>query len=115
MGRNIRSVTEALGFVWVSSAVDGGTVVRLDPQTGEIVGNPIRAGDRPKEMVALNGLLWVVNERSNDVLRIDPKLAGSSASRSRSASSRSGIAAGVGALWVTNNRSNTVSRIDPGG
>jgi serine/threonine protein kinase/DNA-binding beta-propeller fold protein YncE len=115
VGRNIRSVTEALGFVWVSSAVDGGTVVRLDPQTGEIVGNPIQAGDRPKEMAASNGLLWVVNERSNDVLRIDPKLARVVGKPIKVGEFPVGIAAGVGALWVSNNRSNTVTRIDPGG
>jgi serine/threonine protein kinase/streptogramin lyase len=113
VGRNIRSVTEALGFVWVSSAVDGGTVVRLDPETGEIVGNPIEAGDRPKEMAAADGLLWVVNERSNDVLRIDPKLARVVGKPIKVGDFPVGIASGAGALWVSNNRSNNVTRIAP--
>ncbi len=115
VGPNIRSVTEALGFVWVSSAVDGGTVVRLDPDTGEIVGKPIEAGDRPKEMAEANGLLWVVNERSNDVLRIDPKLARLVGKPIKVGEFPVGIASGAGALWVSNNRSDNVTRIDPGG
>ena len=114
MGPNIRSVTEALGFVWVSSAVDGGTVVRLEPDTGEIV-DKIEAGDRPKEMAEANGLLWVVNERSNDVLRIDPKLARLVGKPIKVGEFPVGIASGAGALWVSNNRSDNVTRIDPGG
>ena len=110
VGRNIRSVTEALGFVWVSSAVDGGTVVRLDPQTGEIVGNPIRAGDRPKEMAAAQRpRCGSSTSAATTCCASTRSWLGPSASRSRSASSRWGSAAGVGALWVSNNRSDTVT------
>jgi serine/threonine protein kinase/DNA-binding beta-propeller fold protein YncE len=114
IARNIRSVIEAFGFVWVTSAIDGGTVTRLDPETGEIVGRPIRLGDRPKEMAVAAGFLWVVNERSNNVMRINPKTFKVVGRPIRVGNTPVGIAAGAGSLWVTNNRSNNVTRIDPG-
>jgi serine/threonine-protein kinase len=114
IARNIRSVIEAFGFVWVTSAIDGGTVTRLDRETGEIVGEPIPLGDRPKEMAVAAGFLWVVNERSNNVMRINPKTFKVVGKPIRVGNTPVGIAAGAGSLWVTNNRSNNVTRIDPG-
>lgn len=113
VGRNIRSVTEAFGFVWVSSAVDDGTVQRLNPNTGAKVGNPIPLGNRPKEMAALDNFLWVVNERSNNVMRIDPDKAKVVGAPIRVGDTPVGLVAGAGSLWVTNNRSDDVYRIDP--
>jgi DNA-binding beta-propeller fold protein YncE len=114
IGDNIRSVIEAFGFVWVTSAINGGTVTRLDPDTGEIVGRPIPLGDRPKEMAAARGFLWVVNERSNNVMRINPETAKVVGKPIRVGDTPVGIAAGAGSLWVANNRSDNVTRIDPG-
>jgi serine/threonine-protein kinase len=113
VGKNIRSVTEAFGSVWVSSAIDEGTVMRLDPDTGEVL-DTIAVGGRPKEMVEANGFLWVVNERSNNVMRIDPKRAKRVGAPIDVGDTPVGLAVGGGALWVSNNRSNDVSRIDPG-
>jgi DNA-binding beta-propeller fold protein YncE/predicted Ser/Thr protein kinase len=114
IAKNIRSVIEAFGFVWVTSAVDGGTVTRLDPDTGEIVGRPIALGDRPKEMAVARGFLWVVNERSNNVMRINPESAKVVGKPIRVGKKPVGIAAGARSLWVTNNRSDNVTRINPG-
>jgi serine/threonine protein kinase/DNA-binding beta-propeller fold protein YncE len=114
IAKNIRSVIEAFGFVWVTSAVDGGTVTRLDPKTGAIVGRPIPLGDRPKEMAVAAGFLWVVNERSNNVMRINPKTFEVAGKPIRVGDTPVGIAVGAGSLWVSNNRSNDVTRIDPG-
>jgi serine/threonine-protein kinase len=114
IAKNIRSVIEAFGFVWVTSAIDGGTVTRLDPETGEIVGRPLRLGDRPKEMAVAAGFLWVVNERSNNVMRINPETFKVAGKPIRVGDTPVGIATGAGSLWVTNNRSNDVTRIDPG-
>jgi YVTN family beta-propeller protein len=113
VGKNIRSVTEAFGFVWVSSAVDGGTIQRLDPRSGAKVGNPIQVGDRPKEMAALGRFLWVVNERSNDVMRIDPRRARVVGKPIRVGQTPVGLIAGAGSLWVASNGSDNVFRIDP--
>jgi YVTN family beta-propeller protein len=114
VGRNIRSVYEAFGFIWVSSAVDGGTIQRLDPNSGAKVGPPIPAGDRPKEMAQAGGYLWVVNEKSNNVMRIDPKTFKVVGAPIKVGQTPVGLAYGAGSLWVSNNASNTVTRIDPG-
>jgi YVTN family beta-propeller protein len=113
VGKNIRSVTEAFGFAWVSSAVDNGTVMKLDPDTGAVL-DRIGAGDRPKEMVAANGYLWVVNEASNNVMRIDPKRGKVVGAPIPVGDTPVGLALGAGSLWVSNNASDDVTRIDPG-
>lgn len=114
VGKNIRSVTEAFGFAWVSSAIDNGTVMKLDPDTGEVL-DRIRVGDRPKEMVEANGYLWVVSERSNSVIRIDPERAEVVGAEIPVGERPVGLALGAGSLWVSNNASDDVTRIDPGG
>jgi serine/threonine protein kinase/DNA-binding beta-propeller fold protein YncE len=115
VGKNIRNVIEGFGYAWVASAVDSGSIVRLDRDTGEIVGRPIPVGDFPKEMAFAGGFLWVVNEQSNNVMRIDPRTAKVVGSPIPVGRKPVGIAAGAGSVWVANNRSNTVTRIDPGG
>jgi DNA-binding beta-propeller fold protein YncE len=114
VGKNIRNVIEGFGFAWVASAVNNGTITRLDRESGRIVGDPIPVGDFPKEMVFARGLLWVVNERSNNVMRIDPNTAKVVGRPIKVGRFPVGIAAGAGHLWVANNRSDTVTKIDPG-
>jgi DNA-binding beta-propeller fold protein YncE len=65
-------------------------------------------------MVEANGFLWVVNERSNNVMRIDPERARRVGSPIKVGDTPVGLAVGAGDLWVSNNRSNDVTRIDPG-
>jgi YVTN family beta-propeller protein len=114
VGKNIRSVAEAFGFIWVSSAVENGTVQRLDPQTGERVGPPIPVGNKPKEMAAAGGYLWVVNETDGTVVRIDPKTFKRVGAPIKTGQTPVGLAYGAKSLWVSNNGSDTVTRIDPG-
>ena len=113
VGRNIRSVTEAFGFAWVSSADDNGMVMRLDRDTGKVL-NRITVGQRSKEMVAAGGYLWVVNERSNNVVRIDPESARKVGDPIDVGDTPVGLAVGAGDVWVSNNGSDDVTRIDPG-
>jgi YVTN family beta-propeller protein len=113
VGDNIRSVIQAFGSVWVSSAIDEGTVVRLDPDTGK-VRDTIDVGGKPKEMVAAGDYLWVVNETSGNVMRIDPESAEVVGKPIKVGATPVGLAFGAGSLWVSNNRSDDVTRIDPG-
>jgi serine/threonine-protein kinase len=114
VGKNIRAVTEAFGFAWVSSAQPNGTVMRLDLDTGEVL-DTIEVGAKSKEMVAAGDYLWVVNETSGDVVRIDPEEAKVVGKPIDVGDTPVGLAVGAGDLWVSNNRSNDVTRIDPGG
>jgi serine/threonine-protein kinase len=113
VGKNIRAVTEAFGFAWVSSADENGMVMRLDLDTGEVL-DRIPVGQKSKEMVAAGGYLWVVNETSGNVVRIDPKRAKVVGDPIKVGDTPVGLAVGAGDLWVSNNRSNDVTRIDPG-
>jgi YVTN family beta-propeller protein len=113
VGKNIRSVTEAFGKVWVSAAIKDGYVTRLDPASGKILGRTF-VGDKPKEMVAVGRYLWVVNEASNSVMRIAPNTGKVVGTEIKVGDTPVGLAAGAGSLWVSNNASDDVTRIDPG-
>jgi virginiamycin B lyase len=97
-----------------SSAIESGTVQRLDPSSGAKVGPPIQVGNKPKEMAAAGGYLWVVNETDGTVARIDPTTFKVVGAPIKVGKTPVGLAYGAGSLWVSNNASNTVTRIDPG-
>ena len=91
-GKNIRNVVEGLGSVWVSST-DEDTVTRLNPDSGDVIGQPHEGREAPEgHGRASNDQLWVVNEGSNTVMRLDKdgKVVGSPirVGRRRSASLR---------------------------
>jgi DNA-binding beta-propeller fold protein YncE len=57
--------------VWVTSEKDG-TVTRLDPETGEVVGSPHKV-EKGVAGVAVGGKwTWVTNPRQGRLLRLDP-------------------------------------------
>ena len=96
--------------VWVSLA-DAGTLLRLDPQTGETLGStPL---DRtPCEILAAAGSLWVVTQ-SGVVDRVDPAT-GAVVARIEVGEASYEAAWAAGSVWVSNRGSGTLSRIDPG-
>ncbi len=59
-----------LGGLWFASA--SGTVVRLDPKTGDRVAE-IQAGSVPRFTAIGGGSVWVLNQKDGTVSRIDPK------------------------------------------
>jgi hypothetical protein len=56
--------------LWVASQLDN-AVVRVDPKTGEPVGDPIEVGRNPFAMVAHGKSAWVTNLAGGSVTRID--------------------------------------------
>ncbi len=56
------------GSVW-ASAYDSGLVVRLDPRSGTVVA-AVRTGSQPRDSVAANGYLWVVDQGEDAVTPI---------------------------------------------
>ena len=85
----------------------------LDPvaQDEAVLGELV--GDRPKEMAAAGGSVWVVNEASNNLIRIDPDKAKVVGSPIEVGETPVGLAYGAGSLWVSNNASDDVTRIRP--
>ena len=95
-------ITTGGGYVWITTVGDqGGELVRVDPATTAVVGDPIRVGDGPGPMVFVDGALWVVNTNGGgSLMRIDPNTARVTGqwftNRSPSA-----VAAGDGSVWVS--------------
>jgi YVTN family beta-propeller protein len=94
VGASPGSVTVGGGRVWASDA--GGTVARLDPQTGAV--HEIKVGGSPAAVTYAIGAVWVANSLGS-VLRIDPR---TSAVRSiRIGNEPSGIASDGGDVLLT--------------
>lgn len=99
--------------VWiVNFGMDGDTVIRIDPKTGQISGAPIQTGRAPLSLALGDGSLWVANHDAHTVTRID--LASNQVVANISVPSEPHrVAFGEGAVWVANWHINSVSRIDP--
>jgi streptogramin lyase len=57
--------------VWVTNFGDG-TVTRIDPRAGRIVGAPIRVGPRPVGIALGAGHIWVASLGDGTVTKIRP-------------------------------------------
>ena len=69
-GRDPADVALTGGSVWVANRADG-TVTRLDPSTGEIVGSPLSPA-RPPLSLAVNGrVVWVGSVAERTLTRIE--------------------------------------------
>ena len=95
----------------------GDSVVRIDPESGEVVGKPIRVGDRPLAVAVGEGSVWVFNSLAGTVSRIDPKT-GKVISESARLVGRTGtpdyagLAVADGSVWVSSPSEGTVVRLD---
>jgi streptogramin lyase len=58
--------------IWVTSEQDG-TLTRLNPTTGDVVGRPLAVGGRPSGVAVGAGSVWVSDPPRGAVLRIDPR------------------------------------------
>ena len=105
------AVAIGLGGVWVLNA-DGGTMVKVDPDTKKIVGRPVSIGEAPQFIALGEGSVWTTAGLGSRVVRVDPRtlriqktiVAGFWPT---------GIAVGEGAVWVADARGDNVTRIDP--
>ena len=52
------SIEYGLGLVWVAG--ENGTVTRLDPRSGALVGGPIEVGGRIADLTVGDGAVWVL-------------------------------------------------------
>lgn len=99
--------------VWtVNFGAGGEAVIRIDPATNQIAGDPIQTGRAPLSLAVGDGSLWVANHDADTVTRID--LATNQVVANISVPSEPHrVAYGEGAVWVANWHTNSVSRIDP--
>jgi YVTN family beta-propeller protein len=100
------------GSVWVANARDD-TLTRIDADSGEVVGEPIPAGDDPDGVAAEKGVVWVASAKEDRALRFeateDAVVPGGTIPVG---DLPEGISLGRQLAWVANIRSGTVNRID---
>ncbi|SRR6266545_3297995 len=112
------SLAVAGGKVWVLGA--SGTVVRIDPATNAVVGEPLRVPANAEAIAVGDGALWVASVAPGDlatphddaVTRIDL----ASGRKVATITVRRGpldVAVTPGAIWVPNAGGDSVARIDP--
>jgi len=99
--------------VWVVNfGMDGDIVIRIDPQTNQLIGEPIQTGRAPLSLAVGEGSVWVANHDANTITRID--LATNQVLANITVPSEPHrVAYGEGAVWVANWHINSVTRIDP--
>jgi YVTN family beta-propeller protein len=98
--------------VWVVNfGQSGDAVMRIDPQTNQIAGEPIQTGSAPLSLAVGEGSLWVANHDADTITRID--LATNQVIANITAGGPHRVAYGEGAVWVANWHDNSVTRIDP--
>jgi len=92
---------------------DGATLLRIDPPTRAIVGQPIRISDRRSIGLAFaDGAIWATAHEDGMLVRIDP--ATSAVAKVKVGNLPVGVAFAAGHLWVANRGDGTVDEVDPG-
>lgn len=98
--------------VWVVNFGLSDTVIRIDPNTNQIIGEPIVTGRAPLSVAVGEGSLWVANHDAHTITRID--LATNQVVANITVPSEPHrVTYGEGAVWVANWHVNSVTRIDP--
>jgi DNA-binding beta-propeller fold protein YncE len=102
------------GAVWLASGSK--SIVRIDPNTGEVTTAP--AGRRVDAVAAAGGAVWALSSRSASVLRVDARTGRVTERVPIAAPPRAdapfpvAIAATAGTVWVLNGNTATVTQID---
>lgn len=113
VSRGPMSVAFTPEAVWVVNfGMSGDTVVRIDPQTNQLAGDPIQTGRAPLSLALGEGSLWVANHDAHTITRVD--LATNQILANITVPSEPHrVAYGEGAVWVANFHVDSVTRIDP--
>jgi DNA-binding beta-propeller fold protein YncE len=112
VGNTPQGMAVAGDNLWVT-ALNAGTVARVDLSTGKLGGRPAHVGsDFPSSVAVGFGSLWVTDVVDNTLLRVEPE----SLRREEVievGDSPTAVVVGHGSVWVANFRDGTVSRVDP--
>ena len=105
------AVAVGLGGVWVLNN-DGGTLVKVDPDSKKIDGRPVQVGEAPQFIALGAGSVWTTAGLGSRVVRVDPRTVRIQKTIVDGLEP-TGIAVGEGAVWVADAVGDTVTRIDP--
>jgi DNA-binding beta-propeller fold protein YncE/predicted Ser/Thr protein kinase len=112
-GAPLRIATSAEA-IWVTSEPDG-TLIRLDPESGEPVGAPLGLGAGISGVAVGAGSVWVSDPGRGEVIRVDPGAGGRVVERIEVGGRPGPIAFGGGRVWVADDDGAGVSAINAKG
>jgi len=96
------------GSVWVGG-LDRGDVVRVDPETGKVLGR-VSVGVRVFNLASAPGAVWAIANFTQNAARIDAR-SGRVTATVRVGTAPYDVEWGFGSAWVSNSGDGTVSRI----
>jgi YVTN family beta-propeller protein len=111
VGRAPHAIATGGGFIWVATLEDS-TVIKIDPGSAEVVGQPVPVGRAPSDLAVGHRSIWVTELLRNGVRRLDLADLSPQGTVKTGAQPRDVLTA-LGSVWVANGGDGTVSRIDP--
>jgi YVTN family beta-propeller protein len=97
--------------VFVSHAKDG-TLIKINSETDQIVGEPVPVGKNPDQIAAGKGTVWVVDASDDKVQRLQSAPTLQATATIPVGTDAQAISLGVQLAWVANTGDDTVQRID---
>jgi len=70
VGKEPRGIAVGRGAIWVANSLDG-TATRIEPKSGEVVGEPVKVGGNPSAVAVRGGTAWISLLADNEVARVD--------------------------------------------
>ena len=98
--------------VWVTSEREG-TLTRLDPESGDVIGKPIPLGPGIAGVAVGSKWVWVTDPERHQLLRVDP--ATRRVRRIHLAAKPGAIALGGGRVWVADEGGEGITAVNPEG
>ncbi|HEX9967537.1 MAG TPA: protein kinase [Solirubrobacterales bacterium] len=112
VGRGSLRLATGDGAVWATSAADG-RLWKIDPRSGEVVGEAVRLGEGIAGVAVGNGTVWVTSPRTGEVIRFEP--ASERLRRIRVGGRPGAIVFGGGRVWVADEAGGGITAINPAG
>lgn len=111
VGKGGNAVAVGEGAVWVATGEGGGSIVRVDPATNQVVDTIDVGGEGNLDVAVGAGAVWVQNAGAKAIQRIDPSTDDVVATIPVNDPVHLGI--GGGSVWTSNYGHGSVTRIDP--
>lgn len=102
-------VVSAGGSIWAAQPASG-TILRLDPLTGAVLGR-VKVGNETGGLAVKDGIVWVASTEAGSIVGVDAAT-GTASGVIRVGNRPTAIANGYGSIWVVNDHDRTLSRID---
>jgi YVTN family beta-propeller protein len=97
--------------VLVSHAKDG-TLIKIDSETDQIVGEPVPVGKNPDQIAAGKGTVWVVDASDDELQRLQTEPVLQATAKISVGKDAQAISLGPQLAWVANTGDDTVQRVD---